>query len=185
MPVTYFTKKQCDNIQRGVYPTLLPKMGYYQHTPNVVRFGPIKDGGAGLINVQTEQIVKHVQFFVGTLRQPTELAQMLQCTLPSYQLLLRTQELFLNQSRKRFPYQLPDNSGCIPYLWKISNICGISYNIDGLFTSPITRVRDRQIMDAMTKKDLPNQMLIIANSYRVWLKGSSIADVITPDGKEI
>ena len=70
-PITCFTRRQCEKLQVPIYQAILPKMGYNRHIPLAIRYKPAKYGGTGLVHVYTEQVIKHLQFLVGTLRQQT------------------------------------------------------------------------------------------------------------------
>lgn len=67
LPLTTFSFSQCERLQGIMYSALLPQMGYNRHIPKVVRHGPKHLGGLGLIHMYTEQGIKHLQHFMGTI----------------------------------------------------------------------------------------------------------------------
>ena len=103
-PITTFTRRQCEQIQTPIYQAILPKMGYNRHTPLAIRYGPPEHGGTGLVHAYTEQVVKHLQFFVGTMRQESQLADTMRIGLSTIQMLVGTSDLFLNKRRKQITY---------------------------------------------------------------------------------
>lgn len=86
LPLTTFSFSQYKRLQGIMYAALLPQMGYNRHLPKVVRHGPKHLGGSGLIHMYTEQGIKHLQHFLGMIRQSSALSEILQITLSNYQL---------------------------------------------------------------------------------------------------
>ena len=105
-PITHFSRSQCEKIQVPIYQSFLPKMGYNRNILLAIRYGPPKYGEAGLTHIFTEQVVIHLQLFMGTLRQQSELADTLIISLSTIQLISGNEELFLNRRKKDLPYIL-------------------------------------------------------------------------------
>ena len=68
LPITCFSRKQCERLQVPIYQAILPKLGYNRHIPLSVRFGPICYGGAAFPHTYTVEIFKHIQYITGLLR---------------------------------------------------------------------------------------------------------------------
>ena len=109
LPINTFTERQCDKLQVLIYDALLPKLGYNRHIPLTVRYGPIHLGGVGLINAFTEQMVKHIQFLVGTIRQSSELSLSITISLSLFQLNVGSNQLFLNLKKTKYSHVTGDS----------------------------------------------------------------------------
>ena len=180
-PITTFTHKQCEDIQKPIYKAILPKMGYNCHIRLAIRYGPVKYGGIGLVNLATEQALKHVQYIVGTIRQSTELADTIIISLSTIQLQAGVEGLFLNKSRNQIPY-LHGNSR-IFYLWNVCNEYKLQIQVDRVWTPSSQRQNDKTIMDLLIEKKYPVDHLRIMNKCRLYLQVIYLSDIVSADGK--
>ena len=154
LPITCFSRKQCETIQTPIYQAILPKLGYNQHIPLAIRYEPTCYGGAALPHTYTEEIIKHIQYVTGTLRQKTELSQKTTIALSHLQIMIGSSKLFLNLPQSKYNH-LSQQSRHI-FLWDISNECNITYTIDSVYIPPLMRIGDRSLMDIFIEKRLGN-----------------------------
>ena len=183
LPITTFSRSRCEQIQKPIYSGILPKMGYNRHLPLAVRFGPIKYGGAGMVHVFTEQIIKHIQLFTGISRQETELAKIQRIVLSSLQLYVGSQKLFLNTIKKKYSYVTM--KGRMNFLWEISNESDITYQVEQVFNPTPQRRGDKTIMDILVKSGVSKQCLVIINACRIFLRVIYLSDIVSADGKMV
>ena len=182
-PITYFTRLQSAKIQTPIYQALLPKMGYNRHIPLSIRYGPDKYGGIGLTHVYTEQVVKHIQFLVGTLRQKTELSDTMVIVLSNTQLSVGTMDLFLNVEKKKISYI--DGRSRTMSLWKMSNEFNITYDIDRVWKPTPQREGELTLMDLFLANRISRDGLRIMNECRNYLQVIYVSDITSADGKTI
>ena len=126
---------------------------------------------------------KHVQYFLGTLRQDNELADTNRITLSNYQLTVGSSELFLNQSIKH--YSFLDLQSRTTFLWHISNELKLTYQIENVYIPNPSRQDDTAIMDFLIQKEVSPECLQIMNACRLYLQVYYISDIVTADGKQI
>ena len=68
MPITTFTDKQCNTIQRPMINAALPKLRINRNMPQTVVFGPLRYGGLDILSLSTEQLCKHTKMTLSHLR---------------------------------------------------------------------------------------------------------------------
>lgn len=183
LPLTTFTFSQCKRLQGAMYAALLPQMGYNRHLPKVVRHGPKHLGGSGLIHMFTEQGIKHIQHFTGTIRQSSALSEILQITFSNYQLHLGISTFFLNTNIKYCPHHI---QGRIAFLWKFSNQYNITFHCPKIWTPPLTHSNDINLMDKITKVlNIASSSVNTFNACREYLQIINLSDIISKNGREI
>ena len=69
LAVTQFTQDQCNRIASPIVCAALSSMGFNQHMPREIVFGPHSLGGIGLHNLYVEQGIRHISGLIGHLRQ--------------------------------------------------------------------------------------------------------------------
>eukprot|EP00957_Ditylum_brightwellii_P132749 10122648-Ditylum_brightwellii.AAC.1 len=67
------TPEQCKDLQTILMSRLLPRLGYHQHFPHTVAFGPEKYGGIGLQSLVGKQAVAKITFVIKHLRAENEI----------------------------------------------------------------------------------------------------------------
>ena len=75
LPVTTFTKEECNKIQQKFQSAFINKMGYNKRTPRAIRYGPKKYGGKALFTTWHEQGIGQVELCIKHLRKEDDLAE--------------------------------------------------------------------------------------------------------------
>jgi hypothetical protein len=104
LPITTFTSKEIDMIQKPFIFSLLPKIGINRHAPRSIIYGPMAYGGLGITSLEVYQVTKHIELFQGHLRRCDEVATSLRIQLATQQLELGCGTFFLNNNPHLFPY---------------------------------------------------------------------------------
>ena len=104
LTITQFTDSQCSKIQQPAYNAILPKIGFNRHFSRAVIFGPVKYQGKQMIDYKIFQYTSHLVRFVGYLRQKQELGNVLRIQMDQYQLLIGSDNHFLELSSDTYPY---------------------------------------------------------------------------------
>ena len=68
LPITTFTDKQCNTIQRPMINAALPKLGINRNMPRTVVFGPLRYGGLDILSLSTKQFCNHTKMKISHLR---------------------------------------------------------------------------------------------------------------------
>lgn len=183
LPLTTFTHSQCERLQAIMYAAMLPQMGYKRHIPRVIRHGPKHLVGSGMIHMYTEQGTKHLQHFLGTIRQGRELSDILQITYSNYQLHLGISIFFLNTSIMKCPHHV---QGRIAFLWDFCNQHNITFNCPTIWTPTFSTHNDCNLMDTLTNvRDIAEDSIKTFNACRIYLQVINLSDITTPNGLAI
>ena len=183
LPLTTFSFSQCERLQGIMYAALLPQMGYNRHIPKVVRHGPKHLGGAGLIHMYTEQGIKHLQHFLGTIRQSSALYDILQITFSNYQLHLGISKFFLNTEISECPHHIP---GRIAFLWCFSNQHKITFQCPSIWTPSLKFKNYINLMDRITSgKGIASSSVNTFNACLEYLQILNLSEIISNNGREI
>jgi hypothetical protein len=67
LPITSFTPKHCQKIQSQYMPQFSTQMGLNRHTPNAIKYGPLRYGGMNLPSIWAEQGAGHVKLALSHL----------------------------------------------------------------------------------------------------------------------
>ena len=186
LPVTMFTKEQCNEIQKPFIHAILPKLGINRNTPRVVVYGPKEYGGLELMDLRTEQMVNQWETTRGHLRRMDRAGKGLHITANDMQI----------ESGSRYPFYTLDPAVCNyttkctrwAYLWQMAHYLNLSISMYHFWTPPPNYENDKNIMDvAMADTVLTNskwQLINHVNSCRLYLKAIYISD-LTLDGLRV
>jgi hypothetical protein len=86
VPATTLIKEECEDIQRPVVNTILPKMGIARSAPRKVVFGTKQYGGLGLTHLAALQGNIRIQYLIGHLRCGDTTGELMQILLEYTQL---------------------------------------------------------------------------------------------------
>ena len=189
IPVTYFTSKQCHQIQSPFMNVLLPKLRINRHVRRAVIWGPTQYGGLDLKHMETEQIAKTVESLIGHVRASSPTGKTFVIACETYQLLLGVQQHFFVLDPASCPHRPYATTSKITYIWEqLSKIDG--YMILPKMWTPLAR-HEPCIMDmvlrakdqfAGTVKCITNETVLLVNACRLWLKALHIEDLMDADG---
>ena len=149
LPITCLTLRRCEKLQVLIYNAILSKLGFNQHIPLCLRYGPTSMDSAGFIHKYTEQTIKHIQYFVGTIRQQSEWSDSIIINLSSMQLKIGISTLFHNINPNKITYIHKETRH--GFLWKITYEAKIRYDIPSVWKPSAQRVGYLVIIDALLK----------------------------------
>lgn len=183
LPVTTFSHNQCQRLQAPMYAAMLPKMAYNRHIKGAVRHGPKKFGGSGFIDMYTEQGLKHLQHFLGNLRQHHHLSDIIRSMLSNYQLMLGLDTFFLNTPLENIPFHIP---GRLTFLWSFSNQYDITYDYPEVWLPTSDVPNDINITSYFSQiKNFSPHYFTIINACRIYLEINFLSELVTSDGLEL
>jgi hypothetical protein len=67
-PSTSLSYQECNDMQKPVVNSILPKMGFNRNTARAVVFGTSHHGGIGLDHLATVQLYGQLQYILGSIR---------------------------------------------------------------------------------------------------------------------
>jgi hypothetical protein len=131
-PVTTLTKKDCEEIQRLVVNTILPKMGIARSAPRAIVFGTAQFGGLGLTHLDSLQGHTPLQYLLGHLRCGNATGRIMQMLLEYTQLECGCRRNPLAQDYNNYSALLI-NMNWIMEVWEHLQTCKANVEIYGLW----------------------------------------------------
>jgi hypothetical protein len=102
MCATTFSLQECEDIQRPVINTILPKMGINRKTARAVVFGMAQFGGLGLDHLATLEGHSRLQYILGHIRCGDHTGQLTRMIIEYTQLECSNMDNILEQDYDRF-----------------------------------------------------------------------------------
>ena len=186
LPVSMFSRKQCDTIQKPFIHAILPKMGINRHTPRAVIYGPTSLGGLNLMDLRIEQVTIQWETTRGHLRRLDRAGKGIHITANDMQVETGSSIPFYNLDPEICNYVAKATRW--RYLWETTAKMGLHIRMYNSWTPKPINDQDRNIMDAaMQDKELKKSkwpMLYHINRCRLYTGSIFISD-LTKDGTNI
>ena len=130
LPVTSFSRKQCESIDVLFYDTILPRLHMNRHLPKVYRYAPRKYHGLGLPQTITTQYIAKVKMLLQHMNQKTNLGISMFSLLETFHLSMKVHTHILALDYSLFHFLLED---CwLKDIWRFSS--KYSIQIQGIYT---------------------------------------------------
>ena len=179
----YFSPKDLLTIQRPAIRTILPKMGFNQHLPRDVVFGPRNLGGLGLPSLVFEQGLQQIQFIGRHLRSPTSpLRPLFQISLEWYRTLAGYTTCPL--ATPHLPISHVEGAKWYVSLQEFLSSIRHSLDIPNLLCPKKLRDHDQAIM-SLPQAGFSTQELLYINRCRLFLQVHTISEISTADGTHL
>ena len=175
-----YTENQLSAIQSTIVGPCLSVAGYNQKFPRAIVFGPKKYGGLGWEDISVLNIYEKLKLFIGSIRLQDKLGAMLLIQLTWLQLFAGIGTPLLEYT-KIIPY--------LPVGW-LTNIhhqlvtLGIQICLSSGWTPTKQREHDFVLMDRV-HAHVPRWAWEGINRCRLFLQATTLADLVTADGKFI
>jgi hypothetical protein len=194
LPITTFSGKECKQIESPFYNVLLPKLGINRHMPRALLHGSPQVAGLGLVNLEAEQLAKHISGLITQVRKNDKVGQVMRASIDALQIYLGTAQQFFQQQAKQFEHRPKKKESQLVYMWEELNELGCELVSDNFWTPEKKGLNDVAIMDAIievkekrrgTVNHLPKLAIWYANACRIYLKITMLHDITTPCGRYI
>jgi hypothetical protein len=194
LPITTFSRKECQKIQSPFYGVLLPKLGINRHMPRALLHAPAQLAGLQLLNVEAEQLALHVAGVIKQVRKQDRVGQTMIACIDALQIYLGTMEQFFSLQAHKIEHRPDRKMSQLVYIWEELNQLGCKLVSDEFWTPAKNGENDGAIMDAIietkikrkgTTNHLPKQAIWLANACRLYLKVTMISDISSACGKYI
>jgi hypothetical protein len=149
MCATTLSFQECEDIQRPVINTILPKMGINRKASRAVVFGTAQFGGIGLDHLATLQGHSRLQYLLGHLRCGDHTGQLVRILIEYTQLECDTMENILEQDYNRFSNCII-NKNWITEIWHHLHSCKAIVAVQKKWKPRLGRVNDTAITDCVT-----------------------------------
>ena len=183
LPLTSFSKKQCNSIDTAFYGTILPRMKMNRHLPKAYRYAPKRYHGLGLPQTIITQYIAKVKRLIFHMNQNTELGISMVSLMETFHLSMGVHTPIFELEYDKFHFLL--ESCWMKDIWCISSKYKIQ--ICGSYTTPqLQRAGDFSIMEKLVRsnKFTQNELLQI-NRIRVFLQVLFMSDVTNVSGTHL
>ena len=183
LTVTQFSQDECARLSSPVVCTALSCMGFNQHMPRSIVFGPPSLGGIGMHDLYVEQGIKHLSSLLGHIRQGGTTGSLMLAQLQWCQI----------QAGCGFPL-LSTPAIPIDYIedcWLMcirDFLCTFQLRLQFARLPKIELLCDHDefIMDALrTRGNCSYLQLQRLNACRMWLRVSRLSEITTLDGTQL
>ena len=93
-PITYISRKQCDEIQKPFINVLLPKLKLNRHTKHAIIWGPRWYGGLQMKDMYAKQLTRTVDKMLAHIQTGSAVGTTMQITIDTYQALIGSSRAF-------------------------------------------------------------------------------------------
>ena len=145
LPVTQFSEKECDQIQKPFIHVLLPKLGMNRNTPRVVIYGPKSLGDLELMDMQIEHATAQWETTKGHMKRVDRAGQGMFITAHNLQVEIGSKSPFYQLDHEVYNYATTDTRW--QYLWKVMTSMELKMEIFQFWTPKKRGRNDCNIMD--------------------------------------
>ena len=186
LPVTMFTKKECELIQKPFIHALLPKLGMNRNMPRVVIYGPKELGGLELMDLRIEQVTAQWETTRGHLRRLDRAGHGLYINAHNLQVEIGSESPFYLLDPSTYNYATENTRWT--YLWKELYNKGLDMEIYDFWTPKGKGENDSNIMDVAIRDEIIRHskwpLMHHINRCRMYVRAFHISD-LTKDGVNI
>jgi hypothetical protein len=144
-PATMLSFKECDDLQKPVINTILPKMGITSGAPRAVVFGTSRYGGIGLDHLAAVQSHRQPQYLVGHLQCQDTTGQLIRMMMEFTQMECGCTGNILEQSYKQYAVSIIYENW-ITTIWAHLERCEATMKVTGMWKPTRGREKDSMIM---------------------------------------
>ena len=194
LPITNFSKKQCDDIQKPFINALLPKLRINRHMKRAIIWGPTKYGGLAIKDIYTEQLCSTLNKFISHIRTGTSVGTTLNIAIDAYQIFLGISKPFFEVDPHTIPHRLPPTHSKITFIWEALHPLNAHIKLADHWTPKAKYLNDEAIIESIIRAKkkhkgsssfIPSQHIVYANACRLWLRVTMLSDIVTDDGTHI
>ena len=182
-PVTTFSTKQLETMQKQCMRLMLPKLGLNRNTPRAIIFGPKKYGGLQLMNLVLEQPIKQINATIGHVRRKDRVGSALISTMRDLQIEVGTTVPFYKLDIETYDYTTKDTWWV--YWWKVTKDFQLRPVIHNFWVPTSKYTNDRNIMEAAVRdkhfQGEKKYKLVSINRCRLYMQAFFISDLLDKD----
>jgi hypothetical protein len=184
-PATTLSYKECEDVQRAVVATILPKMGIVRNAARKVVFGSAKYCGLGLDRLATIQNYSRLQYLIGHIRSKSITSKLIRQKLDYTQLEIGCSAQVLGQDYNRYNQAILCPNW-ITAIWESLHACKASVAINSDWILQSARIGDITIMEDLTGSAIVNKRdFTNINRCRVYLRVFFLSDIVNIQGDTI
>ena len=184
LPATSFNESDCVDIMRPVKNFVIPKLGLNRNFPHAVLYAPLDYGGRNFPNLYWEQGISHIDTWLAHCSTMTITGRIFITELDNLQIEVGELSSIFNLKYEKFSYRA---TPCwLLSLWKFISDNNIVLSSFAHVHSLPLRINDRSVMSCFeTLPNLTQNNKKIFNKVRICLQITSLADMVTGDGKYV
>jgi hypothetical protein len=174
--------QECEDIQRPVINTILPKMGINRKGERAVVFGMAHFGGLGLDHLATLQGHSRLQYILVHLRCGDNTCQLMKMIIEYTQLDCGTMDNILEQDYDKFSKCII-NKNWITEIWQHLHSCKATVAVQQKWKPRSGRNNDTAIMDFLTASNqFSRGELQDIKRCRIYMRAFFISDIMNIQG---
>ena len=180
---TTFTKEDCSDIMAPMLKAALPLSGVQSRMPRDLLHGPVKPQGMSLPAAHATQLIQHLQAILRHGTRPTLVGGPLRCVMDELVLLLGSAKPFWELVYDDWKCLCPEDDWLVS-TWR--DLQSTELEIKGpLNLIKPQRLNDVHLMDAFMAQDYSDDKIQTLNACRLFLKVTTLSDIVTAEGKRI
>jgi hypothetical protein len=148
-PETSLSYQECNNMQKPVVNSILPKMGFNRKAARAVVFGTSQHGGLGLDHLATVQLYGQLQYLIRSIRCNDTTGQLARMMLEFAKLECGCMGTVFEQDYERYHRTIIDKNW-ITEIWYHLQLYDSKIQTNGLWTPKPGREGDTSIMERTT-----------------------------------
>ena len=147
-----------------------------------------------LKDMYTEQLARTVDKMIAHIRSGTPVGKTMQITIDGYQAIIGSATPFFELNPTMFPHRPDTTTTKLTFLWEALHALGASIKLSQQWVPKLKFDNDVAIMDALidtqkkvagTSAFVPNQCIVFANTCQLWLRVTTLSDIVVDNGKYI
>jgi hypothetical protein len=182
LPLSMFTKKECEKIQNPFISSIVSKCGFRRSTSLAIRWGPSKMGGYGFRHAYQEKGLGQLLMFMKHLRSNGQPAVILQIAISWVQAECGVSWSIFEQTSIALKYSA---AFWMMNLREFLEAVGLHLKLTDTMVPPTQRVGDQHIMDVVLQQQSDPSKQSAINACRRYLQATTLADIATADGTYI
>jgi hypothetical protein len=182
---TFFTDKQCQQLQTQANRSLTQRCGYSAITPLNLLYGPTLYGCPQFTNIYTTQSCQQLQMFIKHWRTDRQPGRMLRICMAWWQLIAGTSTPILETPSTKLPH-FDSESKFIASIRQYLASIRAHLTLDQTYIPELQREGDEHIMDrVLSSNKFSTTEIKYANLCRLYLQVVTVADISMANGREL
>ena len=179
---SFFTDKQCHNIDKQINAAFLPRMGLNRNTPRDLVHGPVAYGGLDIPDTYTRQTQLHAKYFLKQIRWNQTVAGDLLTTLDNIQLASGFVSPILEETNPKLDYI--DNGWILDLRERLSKI-GATMWTEESWQPKLQRDGDCSLMETFLCARTTRRERKLLRMALHWMRVITLADLADATGTHI
>jgi hypothetical protein len=172
-----FNGETCTHIQAPALCAFLSKLHLNRGTLRSIIFGPPEYSGLQLLDLCTTEGISQLNLLIGHLRAKDEISQLILIDPSIIQLITGATTCFFHLEFQKYAKWIG--------IGRLISELDLKFHIRQAYVLVPTQEKDFSLTAIFLQLKVPLRHMKILNSYRLYLQGITLADVVTVDGRKL